>query len=107
MLNLVKTVVISKNQTMGIYEVPEDLQEKYGGKYFLSSALFSDRWLQTHTAEEFLDCAMPQHYEGFFETQKEAYLTAMLVKASVELNAIRYALEDLKKVEVPNLEWDF
>lgn len=106
MLNLVKTVVVSKNQTMGIYEVPENLQEKYGGKYFLSSVLYGDYWLQNHTAEETFDRVMPQHYEGFFETQKEAYLTSILVKASVELDSVRYAIEDFKNVDVPTFEWD-
>lgn len=45
-------------------------------------------------------------YEGFFETQKEAYLQVKLVEMKCKAEMLEYAIKDLvDKTNIPTPKW--
>lgn len=75
-MRLVQT--INKNELLsndwGIYELSELESKKYGRKFALSQCIFSDFTLKEMGVDKLLSGLKNYRYEGFFETQKEAYL---------------------------------
>lgn len=102
---LQKSVQISSAQTMGIYALTPAQANKYAGgrRFFLSSNVLSDYWLEHHGDDEILSDIKKYMYEGFFETYKEALMYAELVKAN---SIIRILNERIKSLETCNFDWE-
>lgn len=104
---LVNEVKIGENQTMGVYKLTDGQAKKYAGglKYFLSSGIFSDYAFKHMSDDELLGNIKPQYYEGFFETEREAYLQAMLIRADTIICCIRNTLDELPNMK-NGFDWD-
>lgn len=100
---------IEKNNLLssnwGIYKLSEEESKKYGGKFALSQGVFSDYAIENMRVDELLSGLREHAYEGFFETQKEAFMQVKLVEMTCKINRMEYALEDLinatKDLETP------
>lgn len=104
-MKLVEKVEVSSYQTMAIYEIDASLAEKYGGPFVLTRGVFSDFALKEIGEEKLLGDIHKGYYEGFFQTQKEAYLTAKLVAASHELERVKTAIHTLQNFKVVDISW--
>lgn len=85
----------------------DEEREKYGNNFALSQGVFSDFALEKMGADEFLSHLSLSSYEGFFETQKEAFMQVKLVEMMSKIQRMEYAFADFSKV-VENLktpEW--
>lgn len=102
---LINKVKIGERQTVGIYELTEKQAKKYAGgkRYFLSSGVFSDYAFAHMSDEELLGNIQPHHYEGFFDTAREAYLQAKLMRADSIISILSHAL---KAINIPEFSWD-
>lgn len=102
---LINKVKIGENQTVGIYELTESQAKKYAGgkRYFLSSGIFSDYAFKHMTDDELLGSIKPWHYEGFFDTAREAYIQAKLMRADTIISVLSNALKEIK---IPEFSWD-
>ena len=102
---LVNEVKIGERQTMGVYALTDEQAKKYAGgkKFFLSSGVFSDFAFKHMSDDELLGSIKPWHYEGFFETEREAYLQAKLIRADTIISNFRNAIS---KIRVPEFKWD-
>lgn len=94
---------IEKNELLsscwGIYELSEEQKKKYGKPFILSQGIFSDYALD-HMGEDMLIEGLKEHmYEGFFDTEKEAYLTVKIVEMQCKVERYHYALEEIMKVD--------
>lgn len=89
----------------GIYKLNEEETKKYGGKFALSQAIFSDYAIEHMGIDELLSGLKDYRYEGFFETQKEAYMQVKLVEMTCKIERMEYALKDFikatEKLETP------
>ena len=100
---------IEKNNLLasdqGIYKLTEEEAKKYGGNFALSQGIFSDFGIKTYGTDELLSNLKDYNYEGFFETQKEAYMQVKLVEMTCKIERMEYALKDLinatKDLETP------
>lgn len=94
--------VIEKNNllssSLGIYELSESEARKYGNKFALSQGIFSDFGLKEFGADKLLSKLRDDLYEGFFETQKEAYMQVKLVEMKCKIDRLEYAAKDLIEV---------
>jgi hypothetical protein len=101
---------IKKNNLLtsnwGIYKLNEEEVKKYGGKFALSQGVFSDFALKEMGADKLLSELKAYNYEGFFETQKEAYMQVKLVEMKCKVDRLEHAIKDLTKVaEIETPEW--
>lgn len=103
---------IKKNNLLssswGIYELSQAEADKYGdgNKFALSQGIFSDFALKEMGTDKLLSELKTYNYEGFFETQKEAYMQVKLVEMKCKLDRLEYAIKDLTKVtEIETPQW--
>lgn len=98
---------VEKNELLGsswgIYELDHDEKKKYGNNYALSQGVFSDYALKEFGADELLSNLKDSAYEGFFETQKEAYMQVKLVEMQNKIERMEHAMKDVLKLQTP--EW--
>ena len=84
-------------------ELNEEEKEKYGNNYALSQGIFDDCVIEKY-ADSVLSHMNEFYYEGFFETQKEAYMQVKLVEMKTELERLKSDMKKmLDKVQIP--EW--
>ena len=88
------------SSSWGIYELNEEEANKYGNgnKFALSQGVFSDFALNEMGVDKLLSELKPHYYEGFFETQKEAYMQVKLVEMKSKIDMLENTIEDLTKV---------
>lgn len=98
---------IEKNELLGsdwgIYELNPDEEKKFGNKYALSQGIFSDYAIKEFGADELLSNLKDFVYEGFFETEKEAYMQVKLVEMKSKIERMEIAMKDVLKLKTP--EW--
>lgn len=98
---------IEKNELLGsdwgIYELNPDEEKKFGNKYALSQGIFSDYAIKEFGADELLSNLKDFVYEGFFETQKEAYMQVKLVEMKSKIERMEIAMKNALKLKTP--EW--
>lgn len=98
---------IKKNNLLasswGIYELNEKEKKKYGNNFVLSQGVFSDWAIKEFGVDKLLQKLDEYKYEGFFETQKEAYMQVKLVEMTCKINRMEYAMKDVLNLETP--EW--
>lgn len=98
---------VEKNELLGsswgIYELAPDEKKTYGNNYALSQGVFSDYALKEFGADELLSNLKDSAYEGFFETQKEAYMQVKLVEMQNKIERMEHAMKDVLKLQTP--EW--
>ena len=98
---------IKKNNLLGsswgIYELNEKEKKKYGNNFVLSQGVFSDWAIKEFGVDKLLQKLDKYKYEGFFETQKEAYMQVKLVEMTCKINRMEYAMKDVLNLETP--EW--
>lgn len=88
----------------GIYELNEEEKEKYGNNYALSQGIFDDCAIKKYGSDSVLSRLSKCYYEGFFETQKEAYMQVKLVEMKSELERLKSDMAMiLNKMQIP--EW--
>ena len=103
---------IKKNDLLssnwGIYELSQIEADKYGNgnKFALSQGLFSNFALEEIGVDKLLSELKAYNYEGFFETQKEAYMQVKLVEMKCKIDMLEYTIKDLTKVtEIETPKW--
>ncbi len=88
---------IKKNNLLssswGIYELNEKEKKKYGNNFALSQGVFSDWAIKEFGVDKLLQKLDEYKYEGFFETQKEAYMQVKLVEMTCKINRMEYAMK--------------
>lgn len=88
---------IKKNNLLssswGIYELNEKEKKKYGNNFALSQGVFSDWAIKEFGVDKLLQKLDEYKYEGFFETQKEAYMQVKLVEMTCKINRMEYAIK--------------
>lgn len=98
---------INKNNLLasswGIYELNEKEKKKYGNNFALSQGVFSDFAIKEFGVDKLLQKLDENKYEGFFETQKEAYMQVKLVEMTCKIDRMEYAMKDVLNLETP--EW--
>lgn len=100
---------IKKNNLLssswGIYELNEKEKKKYGNNFALSQGVFSDWAIKEFgvDVDKLLQKLDENKYEGFFETQKEAYMQVKLVEMTCKIDRMEYAMKDVLNLETP--EW--
>lgn len=98
---------IKRNESLGsswgIYELNTNEKKKYGNNYALSQGVFSDYAIKEFGADELLSNLKDFAYEGFFETQKEAYMQVKLVEMKSKIERMELAMNDVLKLQTP--EW--
>lgn len=96
---------IKKNNLLssswGIYELNEKEKKKYGNNFALSQGVFSDWAIKEFGVDKLLQKLDEYKYEGFFETQKEAYMQIKLVEMTCKINRMEYAMKDVLNLETP------
>lgn len=98
---------IKKNELLGsnwgIYELNTDEKKKYGNNYALSQGVFSNYAIKEFCVDKLLSNLKDFNYEGFFETQKEAYMQVKLVEMKSKIGRMELAMKDVLKLQTP--EW--
>lgn len=96
---------IKKNNLLssswGIYELNEKEKKKYGNNFALSQGVFSDWAIKEFGVDKLLQKLDEYKYEGFFETQKEAYMQVKLVEMTCKINRMEYAMKDVLNLGTP------
>lgn len=96
---------IKKNKLLssnwGIYELNEKEKKKYGKNFVLSQGVFSDWAIKEFGVDKLLQKLDRYEYEGFFETQKEAYMQVKLVEMKCKIDRIEYAIKEVLNLETP------
>lgn len=96
---------IKKNDLLlsnwGIYELDKEEKEKYGNNFVLSQGVFSDLAIKEFGVDELLQKIDRYKYEGFFETQKEAYMQVKLVEMKCKIDRIEYTIKEVLNLETP------
>ena len=98
---------IKKNELLktgwGIYELSADEKKKYGNNYALSQGVFSDYAIKEFGVDKLLSNLKDFKYEGFFETQKEAYMQVKLVEMKIKIERMESAIKEVLRLQTP--EW--
>jgi hypothetical protein len=97
---------IKKNELLGsnwgIYELNPDEEKKFGNKYALSQGVFSDYAIKEFGADELLSNLIKDFtYEGFFETEREAYMQVKLVEMKSKIERMEIAMKNVLKLQTP------
>lgn len=90
-------------RSWGIYKLNTNEKKKYGNNYALSQGVFSDYAIKKIGVDELLSNLKDSNYEGFFETQKEAYMQAKLVEMKSKIERMELAMKNVLKLQTP--EW--
>ena len=69
----------------------------------MSQGVFSDYAIKEFGADKLLSNLKDFNYEGFFETQKEAYMQVKLVEMKNKIERMELAMKDVLKLQTP--EW--
>lgn len=85
----------------GIYELDKEEKEKYGNNFVLSQGIFSDWAIEEFGVDKLLQKLDRYKYEGFFETQKEAYMQVKLVEMKCKIDRMEYAIKEVWNLETP------
>lgn len=93
---------IEKNELLesdwGIYELNEEERKAFGNNYALSQGTFSEWVLEEMGPNKLLSGLRDYAYEGFFETEKEAYLQVKLVEMLCKIDRLESAIAELNVV---------
>lgn len=99
---------IEKNELLvsdwGIYKLNEEERRVFGNNYALSQGIFSEWALEEMGSNKLLSGLRDYEYEGFFETEKEAYFQVKLVEMLCKINRLESAIAELdvvRKIETP------
>ena len=99
---------IEKNDLLasnwGIYKLNEEERRVFGNNYVLSQGTFSEWALENVGPNKLLSELKDYAYEGFFETEKEAYFQVKLVEMSCKIDRLERAIAELDavwKLETP------
>ena len=105
-MELVK--IIEKNDLLasnwGIYKLNKEERVAFGNNYALSQGTFSEWALEKMGSNKLLSELKDYMYEGFFETEKEAYFQVKLVEMSCKIDRLERAIAELdvvRKLETP------
>lgn len=94
---------ITKNNLLssnwGIYKLNEEEKAKYGNNYALSQGVFSDYAIEIYGTDKLLSDLRDYNYEGFFETQKEAYMQVKLVEMRTKIERMEFAMKSLLELQ--------
>ena len=82
---------------MGIYELNKNEIYKYGSKFVLLMAIFSDEDIRLIGVDNILQNVGDNNYEGFFDTEKEALLYAYCVQMKIQINSLAKTIAGLSK----------
>lgn len=97
---------IEKNKLLdsnwGIYKLSDEQEKKFGGKFALSQGMFSDYALEEFGEDNLLSKLSDFSYEGFFETELEAFYQVKLVEMQNKIDRLQEVTN--KFVEVYNIE---
>mgnify|MGYP000277585312 FL=1 len=98
---------IKRNELLGsswgIYELNTNEKKKYGNNYALSQGVFSEYAIKEFGADDLLSNLKDFAYEGFFETQKEAYMQVKLVEMKSKIERMELTMKNILKLQTP--EW--
>ena len=86
----------------GIYKLNDTERAKFGNNYAVSQGIFSDYAIKEFGSEELLSKLREHAYEGFFETEKEAYLYVKAVMLKSKIKRMESAMKDLLELETPD-----
>jgi len=87
--------LIEKVFGFAIYELDEEMTNKFGGKFVLSQAELSKYWLENHSIEDTVSALKPFNYEGIFQTRLEAYYQANLVEMEHQYNLLKNNVKEV------------
>lgn len=90
---------------MGIYELSQQSFEVYNKRYLLSANVYSEYGLQHYSEDDVISDLNEGYFEKLFDTQLEAYLSAKLVSARVEIDRLNDIFEQLKSVQTVEFSW--
>lgn len=76
-------------------------KKKYGNNFVLSQGVFSDWAIKEFGVDKLLQKLDRYEYEGFFETQKEAYMQVKLVEMKCKIARMEYAIKEVLNLETP------
>lgn len=94
-----KNDLLSRN--WGIYELNKEEKEKYENNFVLSQGIFSDWAIKEIGVDELLQSLNRYEYEGFFETQKEAYMQVKLVEMKCKIDQMEYSMKKVLNLKTP------
>lgn len=86
----------------GIYKLSDEQEKKFGGKFALSQGLFSDYALEEVGEDNLLSELTDFNYEGFFETESEAFHQVKLAEMQNKTDRLQEAA--YKFINVYNLD---
>lgn len=96
---------IKKNDLLskdwGICELNKEEKEKYENNFVLSQGIFSDWAIKEIGVDELLQSLNRYEYEGFFETQKEAYMQVKLVEMKCKIDQMEYSMKKVLNLKTP------
>lgn len=78
-------------------------KKKYENNYALSQGVFSDYTIKEFGVDKLLSNLKNFKYEGFFETQKEAYMQVKLVEMKIKIERMESAMKEVLRLQTP--EW--
>lgn len=83
--------------SMGIYKLNKNEIYKYGSKFVLLMAIFSDEEINDIGTDNILQNVNNNNYEGFFDTEKEALLYAYCVQMKIKIEYLTKTIAGLSK----------
>ena len=109
-MKLIEVVETPDNASnFGIYELGEDLANKYQGKYFLTQGILRYNILETfEKCDSVIDRALYSlaGYDDIYQTQLEAHMAAKLVCQQCIIDILKYKIKDLTEYKIPDIIWD-
>lgn len=101
---------IEKNKLLlsnwGIYKLSEEQTRKFGGRFALSQGIFSDYALEEYGEDKLLSKLSDFNYEGFFETELEAFYQIKLVEMQNKIDRLQKVTNEFIDVyNIENPEW--
>ena len=63
--------------------------------------MYSDWAIKEFGVDELLQKLDKNKYDGFFETQKEAYMQVKLVEMKCKIDRMEYAIKEVLNLETP------
>jgi hypothetical protein len=104
-MKLIRT--IEKNKLLvsdwGIYELSEEYQAKYNGKFALSQGVISDFALENIGEDTLIEGLHDYQYEGIFQTELEAFYQVKLLEMQKEIEKLKDAVSEFSNTKIP--EW--
>lgn len=104
-MKLIRT--IEKNKLLvsdwGIYELSEEQQAKYNGKFALSQGIISYFALENIGEDTLIEGLHDYQYEGIFQTELEAFYQVKLLEMQKEIERLKDAVSEFSNIKIP--EW--